>query len=81
MQILLILIGVHGSAVPAASVGGGMTGAPRGVMIPEGRMPVAVYCVIICARFTCRPEDLAALFVISTRPAIALPPFFVWTGI
>ena len=57
----------------------GMTGAPRGVMILESGMPVAVYNYMFAARYDNRPEDVAGLVVISTLLAIPLLPFFLWT--
>ncbi len=55
----------------------GMTGAPRGVMILESAMPVAVYNYMFAARFDNRAEDVAGLVVISTALALPVLPLFL----
>ena len=56
----------------------GMTGAPRGVLVIESAMPVAVYNYMFAARFNNRPEDVAGLVVLSTAMAILVLPAFLW---
>lgn len=57
----------------------GMTGTPRGVLVIESAMPVAVYNYMFAARYDNRPEDVAGLVVVSTLLSLAALPLFLWS--
>ncbi len=55
------------------------TGTPRGVMVMESAMPVAVYNYMFAARFDNRVEDVAGLVVLSTLMSVVFLPVFLLT--
>ncbi len=57
----------------------GLAGVPRGVLVIESAMPVAVYNYMFAARYNNRPEDVAGLVVLSTAMSLFALPVFLWT--
>ena len=57
----------------------GLAGIPRGVLVIESAMPVAVYNYMFAARYGNRPEDVAGLVVLSTAMSLGALPIFLWT--
>jgi malate permease and related proteins len=63
-----LLVGV------SISLGFGLTGVERGVVLVQSAMPVAVFNYLLAARYDRHPEDIAGAIVISTLVAFAVLP-------
>ena len=55
----------------------GLEGIPRGVVILECSMPVAVFNYVLARRYRRSPEEVAGLVVVSTLLAFGLLPFLL----
>ena len=58
----------------AITLGFGLTGMERGVVLVQSAMPVAVFNYLLAARYDRHPEDIAGAIVISTLVAFAALP-------
>ena len=57
----------------------GLTGIPRGVLLIQSAMPVAVFNYLMSARYHRHPEDVAGSVLISTLVAfLILPALLAW---
>lgn len=74
MAIALSRLGMGLAIGWLITVGFGLTGTVRGVVLIESAMPVAVFCYLLAARYDRHPEDVAGAIVISTMASFLTLP-------
>jgi malate permease and related proteins len=76
LAVIRLVIGFAiGVAVAAAM---GFDGAARGVLVLVSSMPVAVFNVVAAQRFANRPEEVAAMVLVSTVLSFVTLPALFW---
>lgn len=74
----LLRFGLGFAVAMAAAAAFGLEGLPRAVLIVQSSLPVAVFNFLFAQRYTERPDDVAALVVVSTTLGILVIPVLIW---